>query len=451
MIKNQTKDFTSGSLADRILFFSLPIAASSILQQLFNAADTAVVGRFAGSEALAAVGANSTVTALFVNVLLGLSIGANVQIAQAIGAREKERISDTVHTSVLFAILSGLALMLIGIPVAGPLLRLMGTPDNVLAQAVLYLRIYLIGMPLIVLYNFSAAILRAKGDTKRPMYALIFAGVINVLLNLLLVIVFHLGVAGVAIATVLSSGVSCTIVTGLLCREKEEFHLRFHALKIRGDILKQIIVIGGPSSLQGLAFSLSNVCIQSGINSFGSDAVAGVAAESTIEAIDYFLVSAFTSAAMTFTGQNFGAGKLDRCRRIALICLAEAVAVVLSWECIFFLLRNPILHIFTTDTAVLAYAYQKMWYVVLPHFMISGYEILAAGMRGMGHSLMPALLSIFGTVAFRLVWVFAVFPHIGTFGGLLIVYILSWVLTNTLMVIAYIRVFRTEKKKLAAA
>jgi putative MATE family efflux protein len=438
----KAKDYTTGSLPDRILFFAIPIAASSILQQLFNAADTAVVGRFASSEALAAVGSNSALTAMFVNILVGLSIGSNVEIAQAIGSGERERISHVVHTSVLFAMLSGFLLMLIGIPLARPILTLMGTPENVLEQAVLYLRIYFIGMPFIVLYNFGAAILRAVGDTRRPMYCLAFSGIVNVVLNLLLVIVFHLGVAGVGIATVLSNVISCTLVMFLLCRDQGDIHLSFSRLRIRSDVLHRILVIGGPSSIQGVAFSLSNVCIQSGINSFGSYAVAASSAVGNIEAMDYFLVSSFNQAAMTMIGQNYGARKLDRCRRITRLCILEALAVMAVWESAVFLLQDKILGIFTSDPLVLDFAVEKMWYTVLPHFMICGYELLASSMRGMGRSMVPAIIAVCGTVAFRLLWVFLVFPQFGTFASLLIVYFFSWILTNTVMAIAYFKVVK---------
>jgi putative MATE family efflux protein len=438
----KAKDYTTGSLADKILFFSIPIAASSILQQLFNAADTAVVGRFASSEALAAVGSNSALTAMFVNILVGLSIGSNVEIAQAIGSGARERISHVVHTSVLFAMLSGVLLMLVGIPLARPILTLMGTPENVLEQAVLYLRIYFLGMPFIVLYNFGAAILRAVGDTRRPMYCLAFSGIVNVVLNLLLVIVFHMGVAGVGIATVLSNVISCTLVTSLLCRDQGDIHLSFHKLRIRGDVLHRILVIGGPSSIQGVAFSLSNVCIQSGINSFGSYAVAASSAVGNIEAMDYFLVSSFNQAAMTMIGQNYGARRLDRCRRITRLCILEALAVMAIWESAVFLLQDKILGIFTSDPLVLDFAVEKMWYTVLPHFMICGYELLASSMRGMGRSMVPAIIAVCGTVAFRLLWVFLVFPQFGTFASLLIVYFFSWILTNTVMTIAYFKVIK---------
>lgn len=435
----KAKDFTTGSLADKILLFAIPIAASSILQQLYNAADTAVVGRFVGSEALAAVGSNSALTGLFVNLLVGLSVGSNVEIAQAIGGGAQERISRIVHTSVLFAMLSGVVLMLIGISVAQPILDLMGTPANVLDQAVLYLRIYFFGMPFAVLYNFGAAILRAEGDTRRPMYCLALSGTVNVALNLLLVIVFHMGVAGVGIATVISNVISSVLILVILCREQGDIHLSFRNLRIHGDILRRILVIGGPSSMQSVAFSLSNVCIQSGINSFGSAAVAASSAVGNIESIDYYLVASFNQAAMTLTGQNFGAKKLDRCRRITRLCILELLTVLTVWVTIVFLLKYRILGIFTSDTLVLDFAVQKMWYTVLPQFMICGYELLASSMRGMGHSMVPALISVCGTVAFRLLWIFAVFPRIGTFGSLLIVYVLSWILTNTVMSIAYFK------------
>ncbi len=442
----KAKNFTAGSLADKILFFAIPIAASSVMQQLYNAADTAVVGRFVGSDALAAVGSNSALAGLFVNLLVGLSIGSNVEIAQAIGSGARERISRIVHTSVLFAVLSGVALMLVGIPIARPILTLMGTPENVLDQAVLYLRIYFLGMPFVVLYNFGAAILRAVGDTRRPMYCLAFSGIVNVLLNLLLVLVFHLGVAGVGIATVISNIISSILVTILLCREQGDIHLELRYLRLKADVLRRILVIGGPSSLQSVAFSLSNVCIQSGINSFGSAAVAASSAVGNIEHINYYLVSSFNQAAMTMTGQNYGAKRLDRCRRITRLCILEALGAMAAWECLSFLLKYQILGIFTSDPLVLDFAVSRMWYTVLPQLMICGYELLASSMRGMGHSMVPALISVCGTVAFRLLWIFAVFPHFHTFGSLLIVYFFSWILTNTAMLIAYCKVVGQVKK-----
>ena len=447
--KSRSSDFTGGPLAGRILFFSVPIALSSVLQQLYNAADTAVCGRFAGSEALAAVGSNSSLTSLFINVLVGLSIGANVEIAQAIGSGHSDRAGAVVHTSILFAALSGVFMSILCIPLAAPILTLMGTPENVISQAVLYLRIYLAGMPFIVLYNFGAAILRATGDTKRPMFCLAASGIVNVILNLLLVIVFGLGVAGVAIATVISNVVSSCLVLGLLMKEQSSVHLDIRRLWIYPDVLKRILKIGVPSSVQGVAFSLSNVCIQSGINSFGSSAVAASSAVGNIEAIDYYLVSSFNQAAMTLTGQNYGAGRLDRCRRIALLCLLESLGAMAVWESMIFLFRDSILHIFTTDAEVLAFAVEKMWYTVLPHFMICGYEILASSMRGMGRSVVPALISVCGTVAFRLLWVFVIFPQIGTFASLLLVYFFSWILTNTVMAIAFFRVLHGREAEAA--
>lgn len=427
-----------GSLWDKIFFFALPLAASSILQQLFNAADSAVVGRFAGSTALAAVGANSAVTSLFVNSLLGLSIGANVIIAQYIGMNNEKKVKETVHTSILFSFIGGIIIMIIGLLLANNIHMMIGTPDNVINLASVYLRIYLVGMPFISLFNFGSAVLRSIGDTKRPMYCLVVAGILNLILNLILVIIFHMSVAGVAIATVMSNVVSSLLIVYMLTKNTSLIHLNLKELRIHKQSLIQILKTGAPASLQSMVFSFSNICLQSGVNSFGSDAIAGSAAATNFEFFDYFMVNSFNQAAVTFIGQNYAAKKYDRCKKIFKICIIEGLIGILSMEALFFTGRNVFVRLYTTEPNVIQFAITRMYHCMLPHFLLCSYEITGSVMRGMGYSLLPALLTIIGSVGFRLLWLFTVFQHFHTFDMLLNVYPISWILTGALVIFAYV-------------
>ena len=325
-ISNQM-DMLNGSIFDKILLFALPLAISSILQQLFNSVDVAVVGRFASSEALAAVGSNSSVISLLINLFVGISVGANVVIANYIGQGKTEKIQDAVHTVMIVSLISGVFLLVLGLMIARPILEIMGTPENVIDLAVLYLHIYFLGMPFLMIYNFGAAVLRSKGDTKRPLYCLIISGVINACLNLLFVIVFKLSVAGVAIATVIADGVSAVLIIYFLMNEEETIRLRLNKLKIKKSELIKVIKIGVPAGLQGVVFSVSNVCIQTAINSFGSDAVAGSATELNFEYFTYFTISAFVQAAVTFTSQNYGARNFKRCKKIFVYSMISSVVI----------------------------------------------------------------------------------------------------------------------------
>ncbi len=447
--KNRQMDMLNGPLAGKILLFALPLAFSSILQQLFNAADVAVAGRFAGPAALAAVGGNSPVVALFLNSFIGLAIGANVVIAQYIGRGEREKVTDVVHTAIAFSILMGFCLLVIGIIVAGPLLTLMGAPEEYLDQAILYFRIYSYGMPFFVVYNFGAAILRSVGDTKRPMYCLIFSGILNVALNLLLVIVFRLGVAGVAIATVIAGAASCFLVLRILTRETSEIALDLKKLRIDGDSLKKIIRIGAPAAIQSMVFSLSNICIQSGVNSFKTNAVAGSSAATNFEIFDYHMVSSFNQAAVTFTGQNFAARKYDRCKKISILCVVECLICVLLMIGLFFGFKDFWIGLYTTEAAVKQYAETRMRIVLTWHFLICTYEVLGSLMRGMGRSLLPAVITIIGSVCFRVLWILTVFAWNHTFETLLLVYPASWVLTGSMMFITFLITVRSVKKSIA--
>lgn len=428
---------THGALWSKILIFALPLAASSILQQLFNSVDTAVVGRFASSQALAAVGSNGSLISLMINLFIGISLGSNVVIAHYIGERSEQNIQSAIHTAIVVALLSGFFVMILGQFIARPVLLLMGTPEDVIELAVLYLRIYLIGMPFIMLYDFGSSILRSTGDSRRPLYSLIVAGVVNTLLNLVLVIVFHMGVAGVAIATVISNVVSSGIVMYILLHEAEPIRLNVHKLKIEPKELKKILAIGIPAGLQGMMFSIANVCIQSTINSFGSAAIAGSAAALNYEFFSYFMVNAFAQAAVTFTSQNYGAGEYDRCKRIFRISMLLSLVSCGLLSGVFVIGRDFFLRLYTTDEAVLVFANQRILIATTLELLTSIYEISAGAMRGMGHSLLPAIITFLGSCVLRLIWIATACRMVHEFWMLMIIYPISWVVTGIAMMIAY--------------
>ncbi len=446
-VNSRSVDMIHGPMLKKILLFAIPIAAGSILQQLFNAVDVAVVGRFASSDALAAVGANTAVVALFINLFVGISVGSNVVIAQMIGSGKKERVSDAVHTSVLLALIGGTALLIFGFIMAEKILTLMSTPENIMVMSVLYLRIYCMGMPFIMLYNFIAAILRSVGDSKRPLYCLVTAGIVNACLNMLLVIVFHMSVAGVAIATVISTVVSSMMALNFLRHSDDMFHVQLKRLRIKKDVLIPILKIGIPSGIQGVVFSVSNVCIQSSINSFGSSAVAGSSIETNFEYISYFAVNGFNSAVMTFVGQNLGAGKLKRCLRAYLICLICGGIASAVFNTSFYLARGVLVSIFTTDPEVMEYTFLRMRYVLLFYAIIIIYESTGAAMRGLGRAFLPSLITIFGTCLFRLLYINTAVPANHVFTTLLMVYPLSWIITGTATIVAFIILWRRITRK----
>ena len=429
---------THGTLWNKILIFALPLAASSILQQLFNSVDTAVVGRFASSRALAAVGSNSSLIALMINLFIGISLGSNVVISRYIGQRAEKNIQSAIHTAIVVALFGGILVLVLGQFIARPVLTLMGTPHDVVDLAVLYLRIYFLGMPFIMLYDFCSSILRSTGDSRRPLYALIAAGIINTGLNLILVICFHLGVSGVAIATVVSNIVSSGILLWILTHEAAPVRLELHKLRIDWGELKKILVIGVPAGLQGMVFSVANVCIQSTINSFGSNAVAGSAAALNFEYFAYFIVNAFAQTTVTFTSQNYGAGDLVRCKKVFRQSMLFSVIFcgILSW--IFVLGRSFFLRLYTTDPAVLDFAFQRLLIVTSLELLTSSYEISGGAMRGFGHSLTPAIITVIGSCVLRLIWISTVCRRVHEFWVLMIIYPISWILTGTAMITAYL-------------
>lgn len=437
-IKKKQMDMIHGPMFYKILFFALPLAASSILQQLFNSADVAVVGRFAGSAALAAVGGNSPVINLLINMFVGLSIGANVIIANFIGQGREDKVKEAVHTVMSVALISGVSLLVIGIIIAKPILLMINTPSEVINLAVLYLRIYFLGMPFVMVYNFGAAILRSTGETRKPLYCLIISGIINILLNLLLVIVFHLSVAGVAIATVIADGVSAFLVVYFLSHSDDAIRLNIRELSLNKEIVVKVIKIGAPAGLQGVVFSLSNVFIQSAINGFGTHAMAGSSAGLNYEYFTYYMINAFNQTAVTFTSQNYGAKDLERCKRAFRISLVTGMALTLVMSFIFVGAMGFFAGIYTNDPVAIKYAIIRMKHVTLLECLTGVYEISGGALRGMGHSLLPALLTVIGSCGFRVVWLYTVFKVVPTFTMLMNVYPVTWVITGTMVMTSYL-------------
>lgn len=436
-------DMCNGPLLGKIIMFAVPLMLSGILQLLFNAADIVVAGRFAGNEALAAVGSTGSLINLLINVFIGLSIGTNVLVAQYYGAKRDKDVSETIHTAILTSLICGTVLIVIGISLAKIMLIWMGTPDDVLDQATLYMRIYFVGMPVMMLYNFGSAVLRAVGDTRRPLYFLLLAGAVNVVLNLFFVIVFGMGVAGVAVATVISQAISAILV--LRCLMKSEGCLRVHwkNLKIHKHKLLRMIRIGVPAGMQGAIFSISNVLIQSSINSFGSLTMAGNTAASNIEGFVYNAMNAFHQTALSFTSQNLGGGKPERIKRVALLCqvLVFAVGFVMGMGA--YLLGNQLLHIYSTDAQVISFGLQRMRIICTTYFFCGMMDTMVGVLRGLGYSIMPMIVSLMGSCVLRIVWVFTIFAWNPTLFVLYLSYPISWVLTWSAHVVCYF----AEKKK----
>lgn len=426
---SRSADLTSGPMLQKIILFSVPLAASSILQLLFNAADVVVVGRFAGSTALAAVGSNGSLINLLVNLFVGLSLGANVVAARCFGARDEKGVQDTVHTAVALGLVSGVLLAVVGFCAARGLLELMSCPEDVISLSTLYLKIYFIGMPMTMLYNFSSALLRAVGDTKRPLYCLAAAGIINVVLNLVFVIGFSMSVAGVALATIISQTVSALLVTGMLVREEGALRLDLRRLAFHAGTLKQILLIGLPAGLQSTVFSLSNVVIQSSINSFGSMVVAGNSASSNLEGFVYTAMNAFAQAAVTFTSQNIGARKyhnLDRVIRNCLLCVVVTGLVLGGGAA---LAGHQLLRFYSSDTAVIATGAERLRLICGFYLLCGIMDVLASSLRGLGYSVLPMVVSLVGVCALRLVWIATIFQLNRTPFMLYISYPISWTLT----------------------
>ncbi len=427
--KSYEIDMCNGPLFGKILLFTLPLMLSGILQLLFNAADVVVVGRFAGNEALAAVGSTGALTNLLVNLFIGLSVGANVLIARYYGAKQEEEVSQTVHTSVLVSVAGGLILAVVGIIAARPLLHLMDTPENVIGHSVLYMRIYFLGMPAMLLFNFGSAILRAIGDTRRPLIYLIIAGVINVLLNLWFVIGFHMGVAGVALATVLSQCVSTVLIIKCLLQSEGCFRLCLNKIHMNWDKFKRIAAIGLPAGIQGSLFSISNVLIQSSVNSFGSVAMAGNTAGSNVEGFVYTAMNSVHQTAVSFTGQNLGGRQYERINKILIECLLFVTAIGLLMGNGAVLFGEQILGLYSSDKEVIAYGLKRMEIICTFYCLCGIMDVLVGSIRGLGYAVMPMIVSLLGACAFRVVWIYTIFQWDRTLRTLYISYPVSWTLT----------------------
>lgn len=448
---NQSKkyeiDMIHGPLLGKILLFTLPLMASSILQLLFNAADIIVVGRYAGSDALAAVGSTGALINLLTNMFIGFSVGANVLVARYYGAGKPDEVSETVHTSVMLSIIGGILLAAIGIIFASPLLELMGTPENVLPLAALYVRIYFAGMPVILLYNYGSAILRAIGDTKRPLYYLAVAGVLNIILNLIFVIVFEMSVAGVALATILSQTLSVILVIRCLMHTEGGCHLDLHQLKIHSHKLWKILQLGLPAGLQGSIFSLSNVLIQSSVNSFGAIAMAGNSAAANIEGFTYVAMNSFYQAAITFVSQNMGAMEFKRIRKIAWQCLACVTVTGALLGNLSFFFGHQLLGIYSDEAEVIRYGIYRLEVIGTTYFLCGIMDVCVGCLRGIGYSFLPMVVSLLGACGFRILWIFTVFKGHHDLHTLYISYPISWAITASVHIICFLILYRRMVKK----
>ena len=448
MKRTYEMDMCSGPILSKILAFALPLMLSGILQLLFNAADIVVVGRFAGSEALAAVGSTSSLINLIINMFIGLSIGANVVAARSYGARDAEAVSETVHTAVFSALVGGVILIFAGILLARPMLTLMGTPDDVIDQSALYMRIYFIGMPAFMLYNFGAAILRAIGDTKRPLYFLTLAGVVNVVFNLIFVIVFKMGVAGVALATIISQIISAALITLCLIKTEGPCHLDIKQLKFHKKSLMEMLRIGLPAGLQGTIFNISNVLIQSSVNSFGSLVMAGNTAASNIEGFVYTAMNAVYQTSLSFTSQNMGAKEFKRVDKVLVQCLLVVAVVGIVLGNGAYLFGSQLLGIYSSSPEVIQYGLVRLSLVSATYFLCGLMDVFVGSIRGLGYSIMPMLVSLTGACLFRVIWIFTIFQVERTLFCLYISYPISWVLTTSIHAVCYLLV---RKKAFARA
>lgn len=437
MSSKYTMDMCNGPLLKKIILFAIPLMLSGVLQLLFNAADVIVVGRFTGNEALAAVGSTSSLINLLINLFVGVSVGANVLLGKHIGARDEENASKTVHTAVTFALVVGIAMIFVGFFLSRPLLELMGTPEDVINLSVLYMRIYFVGMPAFMFYNFGAALLRAVGDTKRPLYFLTLAGIINVIFNLIFVIVFHMGVAGVALATIISEGISAFLVFLCLKGADGVLHLDHRSLSFHKDVAIQMMKIGLPAGLQGCIFSVSNVLIQSSVNSFGSIAMAGNTASANLEGFVYNAMNSLYQTSLSFTSQNIGAKKYKRVDKILIECLVIVMIVGIVMGGGAYLIGTSLLSIYSSDPQVISYGLLRMSLICVPYFLCGMMDVFVGSLRGMGYSVMPMLVSLTGACLFRIVWIFTIFATNRSLFVLYFSYPVSWALTATANLICY--------------
>lgn len=446
--KKTEQDLTSGSIFDKVLAFAIPLALTSMLQQLFNATDVAIVGRFASKQAMAAVGGNAPVVSLLVNFFVGLSVGANVVIAKNIGAKAEKKANSAVHTALILSLICGVFIAVVGNLIAQPIIGLLGVPEDTVRYSVTYLRLYFAGMPFIMLYNFEAAIFRSNGDTKKPLLCLSIGGIFNVFANLFFVIVLGMDVDGVAIATVLANCISSMLLLRYLRKEESVIHVDFKSLRIDKSILKNILEIGLPSGLQAMVFSISNLCVQSAVNSLGTDAMAGASAAFNIEILVYFLINAFTQTCVTFVGQNYGAGNYARCRECIRKIMLSCMAVTAVVSILILLLKIPILKLFTTDPQVIDYAVLRIRVILYAELVNVIMDNLSGAMRGLGKSLIPALVSLVAVCGTRITWVFTGFKIYHSWLSLMLLFPISWLISAAVLIFMY---FKVRKQMLPAS
>ena len=455
MKKSYEIDMVNGPLLGKMLLFAVPLMLSGVLQLLFNAADIIVVGQFSGSQALVAVGSTSALINLNVNLFVGLSVGAIALNARSYGAKNMDAVHKGVHTAMLTAVAGGVLLIFVGVAASRPMLTLMGTPDDVIDQATLYLRIYFVGAPSLLVYNFGAAILRAVGDTRRPLYFLTLAGVINVVLNLIFVIAFSLGVAGVALATILSQTVSAYLIVVCLQHNTGAFRLVLGELRIDPEQFREILRIGVPAGVQGMVFSLSNVLIQSSVNSFGSSVMAGNTAASNIEGFVYTCMNAVSQTSMSFVSQNVGAKRFGRVDQVVARCMLLSAAVGITLGASAYLAGRWLLTIYTPDAQVITYGLYRMSVVCTTYFLCGWMDCLACSVRGLGSSILPMVVSVLGACVLRIVWVMTLFQWERTQLCLYLSYPVSWALTAAVHLICFLvlrrRVRADEREQPAPA
>ena len=440
--KNYEIDMTNGPLLGKLLKFALPLVCSGVLQLLFNAADIVVVGRWSSEQALAAVGSTSSLINLLVNVFVGLSVGTSVQVARHFGAKADRDVGETVHTAIALSLICGVFLIFFGFFLSRPLLALMGTPDDVLGMATTYMRIYFAGMPVVMLYNFGSAVLRAVGDTRRPLYFLLLAGALNVVMNLFFVIVCGMDVDGVALATVLSQCVSAGLILRSLMCSQGSYRLELKRLRIYRTKFFAILRTGLPAGVQGALFSVSNVLIQSSINSFGSVVMAGNAAAANLEGFVYTAMNAFHHAALSFTSQNLGAKQYKRLNRVLGLCLASVVVLGLVAGNAVRLAGPLLLGIYTTEADVIGYGMIRLRYVVAVEFLCGTMDTMVGAIRGLGYSVMPMIVSILGACGLRILWVYTVFAADPSLEVLYLSYPVSWAATTLTHLVCYLTVRR---------
>ena len=439
MKSNDMSDLLHGSIWRKVLIFALPLALTSVLQQLFSAADVAVLGTFVGKNSMAAVGSNAPVVGLMINLFVGISVGANVMMSRYTGANDADGVSRTAHTSVVLALISGITIAVIGNIIANPIVNLLGVPADIAPLSIRYLRIYFCGMPFIMLYNFQSAIFRSQGDTRTPLICLAISGLVNVALNIFFVIVVGMDVEGVAIATVIADVLSSSLLFYFLKKHSGAVQISLNKLRVDKKITGNILRIGIPSGMQGMVFSISNLLIQSAINSLGTDAMAGTTAAFNIEIMAYFISNAFGQAAVTFVGQNHGASNYRRCKDVVKQTLILNWISMIIFGVSVIIFGREMLSVFNDDMAVIKFGYIRLVILMAGEVLNSTIETLSGGMRGYGYSLSPAIVTLLGVCGFRIIWIYTFFKFNPTWINLMLVYPVSWAVTASMMVIAYKR------------